>query len=90
MVATRNPLLDRLHTGHPRARHLVWSVPQRLQPGADRMAWVMAFDESGTVVHDFQGPVPGFFMCTGVREQDGRVWMGSLEATSVAWFEVGR
>jgi sugar lactone lactonase YvrE len=90
MASVRNPLLDRLHRGDPRLRNLVWAVPQRLQPGPDQMAWVMAFDESGTVVHDAQGPVRGFFMCTGVREQSGRVWMGSLEARAVAWFDLGR
>ncbi|WP_426560380.1 SMP-30/gluconolactonase/LRE family protein [Angustibacter sp. McL0619] len=88
MAGSRNPLLDRLHSGNPRVRHAVWSVPQRLQPAPPRMAWVMAFDESCTLVHDFQGSVPGFSMCTGVREQSGRVWMGGLEAMSVAWFEV--
>jgi sugar lactone lactonase YvrE len=89
MAASRNRLLDRLHPAHPRLRDAVWRVPQRLQPGPDRMAWVMAFDETGTLVHDRQGPVDGFFMTTGVRERDAVVWMGSLQASAVAWFELG-
>ncbi|GAA4354514.1 SMP-30/gluconolactonase/LRE family protein [Angustibacter luteus] len=89
MASSRNRLLDRLHPRHPRLRHAVWAVPQRLQPGPDRMAWVMAFDPSGALVHDRQGRVDGFFMTTGVREQDGVVWMGSLAASALAWFELG-
>jgi hypothetical protein len=86
MASRRNPLLDRLHPAHPLLREVVWRIPARLQPQPTAMAWVMAFDTDGTLVHDRQGSVDGFSMATGVREVDGTVWMGSLEASAVAAF----
>ncbi|WP_460458806.1 SMP-30/gluconolactonase/LRE family protein [Angustibacter peucedani] len=88
MAGRRNPLLDRLHAADPRWRRALWRVPQALQPGPDDMAWVMAFGEDGRLVHDVQGKVSGFRMSTGVREQGGRVWLGSLVSSSVAWFSL--
>ena len=43
---------------------------------------------AGALVHDLdlQPPAsgPGFHMVTGVREHDGRLWMGSLVEPAVA------
>jgi hypothetical protein len=38
-------------------------------------------------VHDLRGRDPDFFMPTGVREQDGRVWLGSLRGDHLAAFD---
>lgn len=86
VASSRNPLLDRLHRAPGALRKVVWRVPERLQPQPAQMAWVMAFDDGGRVVHDRQGSVPGFHMATGVREAAGTVWMGSLVSSSIASF----
>ena len=33
-------------------------------------------------------PADDYHLVTGVREQDGRVWLGSLVEPAVAWFEL--
>jgi hypothetical protein len=39
------------------------------------------------LVHDLDLDVPGFHMVTGVREHEGRVWMGSLHEPAVAVYD---
>lgn len=88
LAGRRSPLLDRLHAADPRWRRAMWRLPARLQPRPDDMVWVMAYDEAGAVVHDLQGRIAGLRMSTGVREQAGRVWIGSLESSAVGWFSI--
>ena len=50
---------------------------------------MQAYDGSGTLVRDLDLPADGsagarYHMVTGVREFDGRVWMGSLHEPAVA------
>ena len=69
-------------------RRLVTRIPEALQPKPRQTIRVQAYDDDGRLVHDVdlarpeQGP--GYHMVTGVREHDGRVWMGSLHEPSVA------
>ena len=69
-------------------RRLVTRIPEALQPKPRQTIRVQAYDDDGRLVHDLdlarpeQGP--GYHMVTGVREHDGRVWMGSLHEPSVA------
>ena len=89
MASPRERLLDRIAPRRPAVRRAAWKVPVRLQPGPKRFAWVMAVDPAtGRVVHDLQGRDRDFWMTTGVREQRGRVWLGSLRGTTVAAFRV--
>jgi sugar lactone lactonase YvrE len=80
----RNPLLDRLHRRHPALRRAVWALPERAQPKPVRTLWVLAVDAGGAVVHDLQGPGDDYTMVTGVREHDGRLYLGSLAERAVA------
>jgi sugar lactone lactonase YvrE len=80
----RNPLLDRLHRLHPALRRGVWTLPERLQPKPVRTLWVQAVDAGGAVVHDLQGPGDRYTMVTGVREHQGRLYLGSLAERAVA------
>ena len=50
--------------------------------------WVRAYDTDGNVVHEFCGEHDQFYMCTGVRARGGKVAMGSLNTTALAWFDV--
>ena len=66
-------------------------VPESLQPQPKRTVRVQAYDDAGTLVHDLdlEPPAggPGFHMATGVREHEGRVWLGSLLEPSIAVFD---
>jgi sugar lactone lactonase YvrE len=80
----RNPLLDRLHRLSPVLRRVVWALPQRLRPAPEATVWVQAVDQTGRVVHDLQGPADDFGMVSGVREHDGRLYLGSFFERAVA------
>jgi hypothetical protein len=63
---------------------MVTRIPERLQPKPKRTVRVQAYDDAGTLVHDLQRPGTTYHMVTGVREHDGRVWLGSLHEPAVA------
>jgi sugar lactone lactonase YvrE len=84
LPSTRDDLVERI-LGWPRPlRRALSHVPQRLQPQPGRVVRVMAFDDDGRCVHDLDGDATAFHMVTGVREHEGRVWLGSLEEPAVA------
>jgi sugar lactone lactonase YvrE len=68
----------------PRVRRAVSRIPDALQPKVRRTVRVQAYDDEGTLVHDLDLPADDYHMVTGVREHDGRVWLGSLEEPAVA------
>ena len=80
--------LPRLHRLPRAVRRLATRVPERLQPQPQRVVHVMAFDDAGGLVHDCRLDASAFHMVTGVREHEGRVWLGSLEEPAVAWFDL--
>ena len=41
-------------------------------------------------MHDVELDASDFHVVTGVREHEGRVWLGSLEEPAVAWFDLWR
>lgn len=84
IASPRDPLVERLQHGPMVLRRLVTRIPAALQPKPKRTVRVQAYDDAGTLVHDIDVKTEGFHMVTGVREHDGRVWMGSLEEPSVA------
>lgn len=84
-IATpRDPLVERIQAGPQWLRRQITKIPEKLQPKPKQTIRVQAYDESGTLVHDVDVKEPGFHMVTGVREHDGRVWMGSLQEAAVA------
>lgn len=83
----RKPILDFLLDKPPVLRKLAWALPEALQPKAAKVIEVQAYDESGRLVHDLRATHPGFFMPTGVRERDGRVWLSSIGGNSLAVFD---
>jgi len=90
MVSPRDALLDWLHPRSPRLRSLVWSVPDRLLPGPKDLAWVMAVDQSGGVLHDLRGWRTGYRAVTAVRHEGGKLYLGSLTADAVAVLDLAR
>ena len=88
-LASHRPLLlDLLHRSHPIFRRIAWALPEKLQPAESRTVWVLAVDSAGTVVHDLQGPPDAYHMVTGVREHAGRVYLGSLQHSAIAAFDL--
>ncbi len=77
-----------LNKGPKWLRRQVTRVPDRLQPKPRRTARVQAYDDAGRLVHDLDAPAEEFHMATGVREHEGRVWMGSLLEPAVAVLDV--
>ena len=90
-VAVASPvdgLVERLGTAPMVLRKAVTRIPEALQPKPAQTIRVQAYDDEGRLVHDLDldrpERGPGYHMVTGVREHDGRVWMGSLHEPSVA------
>ncbi|SED05894.1 SMP-30/Gluconolaconase/LRE-like region-containing protein [Nocardioides exalbidus] len=83
-----DPLVERLGTAPMVLRRAVTKIPEAFQPKPKVTIRVQAYDDDGRLVHDLDlpqpGQGPGYHMVTGVREHDGRVWMGSLHEPAVA------
>ncbi|MET0448321.1 MAG: SMP-30/gluconolactonase/LRE family protein [Aeromicrobium sp.] len=88
VASPRDSTLDALLPRAPWIRRLVWVLPDRLQPQPKPLIHVQAYAPDGTVVHDVAGSHDGFGTPTGVRQAGRRVWMGSLERTSIAVFDL--
>lgn len=78
------PLVGLLHRGPRWLRVAATSVPERLQPQPGRVVHVQAYDDGGALVHDVRRSATDFHMVTGVREHEGRVWLGSLLEAAIA------
>ena len=84
VASPRDPLVERIQRGPMWLRRGVTRIPQPLQPGPKRTVRVQAYDDEGRLVHDLTGDSTKYHMVTGVREHEGRVWMGSLHEPAVA------
>jgi sugar lactone lactonase YvrE len=84
LVTPRNPVLDR--TGrYPVLRKATWALPQAMLTKFEvRTTWVVAVDDTGRIVHDLQTSAPGYHMVTGVRQHDGKLYLGSLRERGIA------
>lgn len=81
-------LVERLSQAPMWLRRGVTKIPEALQPKPKQTVRVQAYDDAGTLVHDLDVPPDqrgsGYHMVTGVREREGRVWLGSLLEPAVA------
>jgi sugar lactone lactonase YvrE len=91
IASPRDPLVERLQRSPRWLRRQVTRIPDRLQPAPRRTVRVQAYATDGRLVHDL--PVDDaalrgrFHMVTGVREHEGRIWLGSLHEPAVAVLE---
>jgi sugar lactone lactonase YvrE len=87
-----DPLVERLGSAPMMLRRAVTKIPEALQPRPKVTIRVQAYDDDGRLVHDLDLPQPergpGYHMVTGVREHEGKVWMGSLHEPSVAVYDL--
>ena len=88
IASPTDPVVEGLMRGPMPLRRAAWRLPAPLQPKPKRTVRVLALDLAGAVVHDRSFEASGFHMATGVREHDGRVWLGSLVEPAIAVFEV--
>jgi sugar lactone lactonase YvrE len=84
IASPRDPLVERLQRGPMVLRRSVTRIPMALQPKPKRTVRALGLDDDGRVVHDVDLPADGYHMVTGVREHDGRLWLGSLHEPAVA------
>jgi sugar lactone lactonase YvrE len=88
IASPRDPVVERLMRGPMVLRRAAWRLPEVVQPKPRRTARVLALDDTGATVHDRSFDATSFHMATGVREHDGRVWLGSLVESALAVFDV--
>lgn len=93
LASPRDPFLERLQSGPMALRRLTTRLPQGVQPKPKLSVRVQAYDDDGALVHDVdldpKQHGASYHMVTGVREHDGRVWMGSLHEPAVAFWDLG-
>lgn len=89
IASRRNSLLDFLLPRSGLWRKLIWLLPDRLQPEASRITFVIGIDAEGEVVHNLQAPGDQYHYVTGVREHAGTLYLGSLVDTAVAKVPIG-
>jgi sugar lactone lactonase YvrE len=88
MASPTDRVLERLMRAPVAIRRLAWRLPEVVQPKPGRTVRVLAFDDTGVLVHDVCADASSYHMVTGVREHAGRVWLGSLEEAAVAVLDV--
>ncbi|MGC5170514.1 SMP-30/gluconolactonase/LRE family protein [Microbacterium sp. DT81.1] len=88
IASPRDPLVERLQAGPMVLRRLSTRLPERLQPAPKRTVRVQAYDDEGRLIHDVDADPKSqqtpYHMVTGVREHEGRVWLGSLHEAAIA------
>jgi sugar lactone lactonase YvrE len=92
IASPTDPVVERLQRGPTVLRRLATALPDRLQPKPKETVRAVAYDERGTLVHDIDiRPAEhgaSYHMVTGVREHDGRLWMGSLHEPAIAAYDL--
>jgi len=87
-----DPVVERLQKAPMWVRRGVLRLPEAAQPAPKRTIRVQAYDDDGRLVHDVDVRDPAdllrFHMPTGVREHEGRVWLGSLHEPAIAVLDV--
>ena len=88
IASPTDPVVERLHQAPLWLRRQVTRIPERLQPNPKRTVRVQAYADDGSLVHDCSVDTDDYHMVTGVREHDGRVWLGSLHEPAIAVLEL--
>ena len=84
IASPTDPLIERLQRGPQWLRRQVTRIPDRIQPKPKRTVRAQAYDDAGRLVRDLDVATGDYHMVTGVREHEGRVWLGSLHEPAVA------
>ncbi|MFC7277109.1 SMP-30/gluconolactonase/LRE family protein [Paractinoplanes rhizophilus] len=84
IASPKDALVERLQRGPMWIRRGVTRIPDPMQPAPKRTIRAQAYDNEGKLIHDVSVDSPDFHMVTGVREHDGRLWLGSLHEPAIA------
>jgi sugar lactone lactonase YvrE len=84
MASPRDALLDLLLPRAPWLRSAVWAVPARFQPKPKNMAWALAIDGNGAIVHDLRAWNVGYHEVTAARVHDGKLYLASIDVGALA------
>lgn len=84
IASPKDPMVELLQRSPRPVRRAVTKIPEGIQPKPKRTIRAQAYDDAGTLVHDVDLPDPTYHMVTGVREHDGRLWLGSLHEPAIA------
>ena len=89
MVSDRNAIVERLATKAPILRKLLWRLPYGWLPDVKPVVWVIAFDpDDGHVLTQLHASHSAFGSTTGVVQEDNRVWLGGIGASTIAYFDL--
>ncbi|NWE77792.1 SMP-30/gluconolactonase/LRE family protein [Pseudomonas yamanorum] len=88
IAAPRTPSLEKIHRMPLLARKIIVRLPLVLQPQPQQVAWVMAFNGDGTLVHDYCWRDGEYSFGTGVCQLGDTVYMSSLAERSILSFEL--
>ncbi len=84
MASPRDAVLDFLLPRAPWLRAAVWAIPDRFQPGPKNIAWALAIDDNGTIVHDLRGWNVGYHEVTAALAHDGKLYLASVVGSDLA------
>mgnify|MGYP001546083953 CR=1 FL=1 len=88
LASSHNPLLDKIHKLPLFMRKLIARLPESLQPVPEKLAWAMALDAQGRIVHDCRWKDGGYSMVTGVCQRQGTVYLGSMLEPALLAFDL--
>lgn len=88
LASPRNRAVERLHRMPMAVRKLAARLPAALQPAPQRVAWVMAFDADGRVVHDYRWDDGEYAMVTGVCQHGDTMYLSSLVESAIFSFDL--
>ncbi len=92
IASPKDAVVERLHRAPLALRKLATKLPEAIQPKPQQTVRVVAYDEYGVLVHDIDVTPSehgsAYHMVTGVREHDGRVWLGSLHEPAIAVYDL--
>jgi sugar lactone lactonase YvrE len=81
LFTVRNPTADAL-APYPFLRKLIWRLPRFALPKPEPVGYVLELDQGGSILRTLQDPGGTRFpFVTSVEEVDGRLYLGSLEAS---------
>ncbi len=83
-----DPALTVLQKAPKAVRSMVRRAPEPVKPKPKRTARVAAYDLAGRLIHDVDCDPAYWHMATGVREHEGRVWLGSLVEPALAYTDL--
>ena len=66
----------------------MWNLPDALRPAAEPVAWVVAVDPDGRVLHDLRATDGSYRFVTAAAECDGTVVAAGLHEDGVVVLEL--